>query len=43
MHHEPGTMDISQQKGTYDTFMGLTKFSIVASVILLALMALFLL
>lgn len=40
--HEPGSMDISQHKAVYDTFMGLMKGGIIFMVILLALMAIFL-
>ncbi|WP_417518520.1 aa3-type cytochrome c oxidase subunit IV [Minwuia sp.] len=40
--HEPGSMDISQHKSVYASFIGLTKFGIIACVLLLVLMALFL-
>lgn len=39
---EPGSMDISQHKSVYGSFIGLTKFTIIGCIILLALMALFL-
>ncbi|MDF1722265.1 MAG: aa3-type cytochrome c oxidase subunit IV [Minwuia sp.] len=42
MQHEPGSMDISQHKGMYSAFVTLSKFTIIASVIVLAGMALFL-
>lgn len=40
---EPGSMDISQHKSVYGSFIGMTKWGIIGCIILLALMALFLL
>jgi hypothetical protein len=39
---EPGSMDISQHKSVYGSFIGMTKYGAIALVILLALMAIFL-
>ncbi len=39
---EPGSMDISQHKSVYGTFIGMTKYGIIFCIILLVLMALFL-
>ncbi|WP_416897570.1 MAG: aa3-type cytochrome c oxidase subunit IV [Minwuia sp.] len=38
---EPGSMDISQHKSMYGSFMGMTKFGIVFMIILLALLGIF--
>ncbi|MDF1731139.1 MAG: aa3-type cytochrome c oxidase subunit IV [Minwuia sp.] len=40
--HEPGSMDISQHKGMYGTFVTLTKVTVIGSIILLVGMAIFL-
>ncbi|MCG8494257.1 MAG: aa3-type cytochrome c oxidase subunit IV [Sneathiellales bacterium] len=41
--HEPGSMNIEQQKGAYNAFVKLTTVSTIGLTILLILMAIFLL
>jgi hypothetical protein len=40
--HEPGSMDISQHRTVYGSFIGLVKWGVIACIVLLALMAIFL-
>lgn len=40
---EPGSMDISQHKSVYGSFIGMTKWGLIGCVVLLVLMAIFLL